>query len=445
MASTSAAPANRWAIAFAGVVVMLCLGTVYSWSLFTNTLVAGFNWSTQDATLAFELAIFFLGIGAVFGGRWQDRVGPRTVTIVGVVVWGVGVLLAGLGTEAMGKWWLYLTYGVIGGLGNGMAYVTPVAMVTKWFPDRRGLGSGMVVMGFGLGAFVYNQILTRLEVYKNAAKPAGAFVAARAAAIKAGTPFDASHYALPAGALHGMMLLFTVSGIVFIVVGGLCAFMLKNPPQNFSVGGTSTATAALTGFTPGEAMTHPQLYGLWVLLFLNVTAGILIISNAAPIYTELTGATPAQAGQVYGFLAIFNGLGRFFWGAVSDRLGRAMTYTVMYLIQAVIFFLMAHTGGFVAVGIYFAIVLLCYGGGFGVMPSFTADFFGTRYMGQIYGVILTAWGVGGIVGPFIAAKVRDVTGSYSGALIPMAIMLVIAAVIPFFVKKPAALPQQAPA
>ena len=445
MASTSAAT-NRWGIAIAGIVVMLCLGTVYSWSLFTNALVAGFNWSTQDATLAFELAIFFLGIGAVFGGRWQDRVGPRTVTIVGVVVWGVGVLLAGLGTEALGKWWLYLTYGVIGGLGNGMAYVTPVAMVTKWFPDRRGLGSGMVVMGFGLGAFVYNQILTRLDVYKNAAKPAGAFVAARAAAIKSGTPFDAAHYALPPGALHGIMMLFTVSGIVFIIVGGLCAYMLKNPPQNYAVAGAPAAAAtASTGFTPGEAMTHPQLYGLWLLLFLNVTAGILIISNAAPIYTELTGATPAQAGQVYGFLAIFNGLGRFFWGAVSDRLGRAMTYTVMYLIQAVIFFLMAHTGGFVAVGIYFAIVLLCYGGGFGVMPSFTADFFGTRYMGQIYGVILTAWGVGGIVGPFIAAKVRDVTGSYSGALIPMAIMLVIAAVIPFFVKKPATLPQQAPA
>ncbi len=446
MASTPAVPGNRWGIALAGVVVMLCLGTVYSWSLFTNSFVAGFNWSTQDATLAFELAIFFLGIGAVFGGRWQDRVGPRTVTIVGVVLWGVGVLLAGLGTEALGKWWLYLTYGALAGFGNGMAYVTPVAMVTKWFPDRRGLGSGMVVMGFGLGAFVYNQIITRLDVYKNAAKPAGAFVAAKAAAVKAGTTFDPTQFALPAGALHGIMMLFTVSGIVFIIIGGLCAFVLKNPPGNYSLAGATAAAAAQSGgLTPGEAASMPQLYGLWLLLFLNVTAGILIISNAAPIYTELTGATPAQAGQVYGVLAIFNGLGRFFWGAVSDRIGRALTYTVMYLIQAVIFFAMAHSGGFIAVGIYFAIVLLCYGGGFGVMPSFTADFFGTRYMGQIYGVILTAWGVGGIVGPFVAAKVRDVTGSYAGALVPVAIMLLIAAVIPFFVKKPATAPRSATA
>jgi MFS transporter, OFA family, oxalate/formate antiporter len=437
MASNPASSGNRWGIALAGVVVMLCIGTVYSWSLFTNSFVAGMGMSTQDATLAFELAIFFLGVGAVIGGRWQDSVGPRTVTIVGILLWGIGVALAGFGTEAFGKWWLYVTYGVIGGLGNGMAYVTPVAMVTKWFPDRRGLGSGMVVMGFGLGAFVFNQIVTRLDVYRAAAKPAGAYVAAKAAAIKAGTTFDPTQYALPAGAFHGLMMLFAVSGIVFIVVGGLCAFVLRNPPDGYTVPG-AVAAAASSGpsYTPSQVLGMPQLYGLWLLLFLNVTAGILIISNAAPIYTELTGATPALAGQVYGFLAIFNGLGRFFWGAVSDRIGRAMTYTVMYLIQAVIFFLMATTGGFVAVGIYFAIVLLCYGGGFGVMPSFNADFFGTKYLGQNYGMILTAWGVAGVVGPFIAAKVRDVTGSYHGALIPVAIMLLIASVIPFFVKKP---------
>ena len=440
MASSSASSSNRWAIALAGVGVMLCLGTVYSWSLFTNTLVAGFNWTTQDATLAFETAIFFLGIGAVIGGRWQDRVGPRTVTIVGVVVWGAGVLLAGLGTESLGKWWLYLTYGVVGGLGNGMAYVTPVAMVTKWFPDRRGLGSGMVVMGFGLGAFVYNQIITRLPAYKFAAKQAGAFVASRATAIKAGTTFDPRPFALPPGAIHGIMMIFTVSGLAFIVIGGLCAYLLKNPPERFSAGGTvADAAVHAASYTPSQALRTPQLYLLWIVLFLNVTAGILVISNAAPIYTELTGATAAQAGQVYGVLAVFNGLGRFFWGAVSDRLGRPLTYTTMYLIQALVFFLMARSGGFVAVGVYFAIVLLCYGGGFGVMPSFNADFFGTRYLGQNYGVILTAWGVGGVVGPVIAARVKDATGSYSGALIPVAIMLVVAAVIPFFVKKPAPL------
>lgn len=444
MNSTPASSGNRWGIALAGVVVMLCLGTVYSWSLFTNSFVAFMGMTTQDATLAFELAIFFLGVGAVFGGRWQDKVGPRTVTIVGVVLWGIGVMLAGLGTEGLGKWWLYLTYGVIAGLGNGMAYVTPVAMVTKWFPDRRGLGSGMVVMGFGLGAFVYNQIVSRLDVYKMAAKPAAAFVAAKSGAIKAGTTFDPTQFPLPAGAFHGLMMLFTISGIVFLILGGLCAYMLKNPAEGYAVAGATAATTANTNapsFTPDETLRMPQLYGLWLLLFLNVTAGILVISNAVPIYAELTGATPAAAAQVYGVLAVFNGIGRFFWGWVSDRLGRNMTYTVMYIVQAIIFFLLANTGGVTAVIIYFAIVLLCYGGGFGVMPSFNADYFGTKYMGQNYGMILTAWGVAGIVGPFIAAKVRDATGSYHGALIPVAIMLIIAAIIPFFVKKPGGQPK----
>ncbi len=437
MASSPASSGNRWSIALAGVIVMLCLGTVYSWSIFTNALIAGFNWSTQQATIPFETAIFFLGLGAVFGGRWQDRVGPRTVTIVGVITWGIGVLLAGLGTQALGAWWLDLTYGVIAGFGNGMAYVTPVAMVTKWFPDRRGLGSGMVVMGFGLGAFVYNQVITRLGSYVIAAKPALAYVKARDASIKAGTAFDPTQYQLSGDVMHGLMMLFVISGVVFVVLGGLAAMSLKNPPDTYSVAGANATAAAHTpSYTPGQAMAMPQLYGLWLLLFLNVTAGIFVISNAVPMISEFSGAGAATAALWYGLIAVFNGLGRFFWGWISDRIGRGMAYTVMYLVQVVIFFAVAHLNGLAGVLTAFAIVLLCYGGGFGVMPSFNADFFGTKYMGQIYGFILTAWGLGGVVGPFIAGFVKDKTGSYTAALVWIAVMLLVAAIIPFFVKKP---------
>ncbi len=446
MASNPASSGNRWVIALAGILVMLCLGTVYSWSIYTNSLIAGFNWSTQDATIPFEAAIFFIGVGAVFGGRWQDRVGPRTVTIVGAVIWGVGVLLAGLGTQSLGKLWLDITYGVIGGFGNGMAYVTPVAMVTKWFPDRRGLGSSMVVMGFGLGAFVYNQIITRIATYGAAAKPALAYVRARADAIKAGTTFDPTSYQLSPDVVHGVMMLFIVSGIVFVLLGGLAALVLKNPPEGYSVAGATAAVVAHTpSYSPTEALAMPQLYWLWLLLFLNVTAGIFVISNAVPMISEFSGAGAATAALWYGLIAIFNGLGRFFWGSISDRIGRGMTYTVMYLVQVVIFFTVGHVSGLAGVLICFAIVLLCYGGGFGVMPSFTADLFGTKYLGQVYGYILTAWGVAGIVGPFIAAFVRDKTGSYTGALVWIAVMLIIAAVIPFFVKKPTGQPKAATA
>jgi MFS transporter, OFA family, oxalate/formate antiporter len=437
MASDASAGSNRWAIAWAGVIVMICLGTVYSWSIFTRPLIATQHWSNTTTTWAFALAIFFLGIGAVIGGRWQDRTGPRMVTITGVVLWGVGNILAGIGTSSLGAWWIYLTYGVIGGLGLGMGYITPVAVVTKWFPDKRGLASGMVVMGFGLGAFVYNQIVTRIGSFATVAKHATAY--ADALAKKDTVAIAAASAALTPADTAAVMSIFIWSGVIFLILGGLCASLLKNPPGGYTVSG-AVATAAQTGYsyTPTETLRTPQFYLLWLMLFLNVTAGILIISNAVPIYQDLTLATAAVAGSVYGFLAVFNGLGRFFWGAVSDRIGRNWAYVLIFGIQVVVFFILGGLHSFVAVGICFAIVLLCYGGGFGTMPSFNADYFGTRYLGQNYGMILTAWGFAGIVGPIIAAKVKDATGSFTNALVPVAIMLLIAAILPFLTKKPTA-------
>jgi MFS family permease len=437
MATTTSAGGNRWAIAFAGVIVMICLGTVYSWSIFTRPLIATQHWSNTTTTWAFALAIFFLGVGAVIGGRWQDRAGPRIVTITGAVLWGLGNLLAGLGTTSLGAWWIYLTYGIIGGLGLGMGYITPVATVTKWFPDRRGLASGMVVMGFGLGAFFYNQIVPRIGSFAHAAKAAGAFITAKDAAAKAHTTFDPSAFPVTADDTAAVMSIFIWSGIIFAIIGGICATFLKNPPPGYTVSG-AVATAAQSGYsyTPNQTLRTPQFWLLWLMLFLNVTAGILVISNAVPIYSDLTGAVAAVAAPIYGFLAVFNGLGRFFWGAVSDRIGRNYAYVLIFGIQVVVFFLLGSLHSLFAVGVAFAIVLLCYGGGFGTMPSFNADYFGTRFLGQNYGMILTAWGVAGIVGPLIAAKVKDVTGSFTNALIPVAVMLLIAAVLPFLTKKP---------
>ena len=438
MAAT-ASPKNRWAIAFAGVVVMISLGTAYSWSSFTQPLIASFNWSNQLVTGAFEIAIFCLGLGAVIGGRWQDSVGPRTVMLVGVVLWGIGNLLAGLGTAKFGAPWLYLTYGVLGGLGNGMAYITPVATVTKWFPDKRGLASGMVVMGFGLGAFFYGFVLKAIGSFTAASKHASAFADARAAAAKAGTAFDPSRFLLAPGEVASVMHVFVWTGIAIAIVGGLCATLVTNPPAGYSVGGAVAAAASHErSFAPSDVLKTPQFYLLWSMLFLNVTAGILIVSNAVPIIRELTGATAAIAVPAYGLVAVFNGLGRLFWGAISDRIGRNYAYAAIFLAQVLVFFVLASLHSLPLVLGAFAIVLLCYGGGFGVMPSFNADFFGTRFLGINYGMIITAWGFGGLVGPLIAAKVKDATGSFSGALVPVAVMLLVAAVLPFVTRKPQA-------
>ena len=416
---------NPWIVALAGTITMICLGTVYSWSLFTQPLIASFGWSNSTTTFAFSLSIFFLGVGAIIGGWWQDRSGPRAVTVTGAVLWGLGNILAGLGTAQLGAWWIYLTYGIIGGAGLGLAYVTPVATVTKWFPKRRGLGSGMVVMGFGLGAFFYNNIIKSIPSFREAARQAQDVMAKRAA--------HAAPIAMGAQNIHTIMMIFTLSGVVFLIVGGLAAACLSNPPE-------ATAPGAKRGtesdFTLAEALATPQFYSLWLMLFLNVTAGILFISNAVNIMRELTGAELTRAVAVYGFIALFNGLGRFFWGAISDRLGRNLAYVLIYGTQVAIFFFVRELHSMTAVATLFAIVLLDYGGGFGTMPSFTADYFGTRYMGVIYGWILLAWGVGGIAGPQLVAKVKDHTGSFSGALPIVAVILLVATILPIVTRKP---------
>lgn len=430
---------NRWTIAVAGTVAMACLGTVYSWSLFTQPLIAAFGWSNSTTTWAFALAIFFLGVGAIIGGRWQDRSGPRRVAITGVVLWGLGNLLAGLGTARLGAPWIYVTYGVLGGLGLGLGYITPVAAVTKWFPEKRGFGSGMVVMGFGLGAFIYNNVLKSIPAFAAVSRDAGQVLAARAGG-GTGT--------LSAGSMSTLMQTFIWSGVFFGVVGGLCASLVRNPvaagaPMPAAAPATPTAAAAarppaaaVHNFPPSEALRTPQFWALWAMLFLNVTAGILFISNAVPIMRELTGAAPGTALAVYGFIALFNGLGRFFWGAVSDRIGRNLAYVLIYGTQVVIFFIVGGIHSLPLVATLFAIVLLDYGGGFGTMPSFTADYFGTKYMGVNYGWILFAWGVGGIVGPIFVARVKDVTGSFSGALPVIAIMLLVSMVLPIVTRRP---------
>ena len=310
MATPSTAP-NRWLIAVAGTIVMICLGTVYSWSSFTQPLIASFNWSNQTTTWAFAVAIFFVGWGAVVGGRWQDKAGPRIVMLIGVLLWGLGNLLAGLGTAQLGAPWLYLTYGVIGGFGNGMAYITPLATVTKWFPDKRGLASGMVVMGFGLGAFFYGFILKAIAPFQVASKHAGAFADAKAAAVAAHTTFDPTAYALGGADISAIMGTFVATGIGIAIIGGIAAAIMRNPPDGYTVPGAIAAAASTQpSYTPTQVLRSPQFYLLWLMLFLNVTAGILIISNAVPIIRELTGAAAAVAVPAYGLVAIFNGLGR---------------------------------------------------------------------------------------------------------------------------------------
>jgi MFS family permease len=415
---------------------MLCLGTVYSWSLFARPLAAAFQWSNLRVSMVFAVTIFALGWGAVFGGRWQDRVGPRVVSLTGVVLWGLGNLLAGLGTARFGYGWLLLTYGVLGGFGNGIAYITPVATVTKWFPERRGLAGGVVIMGFGLGAVVFSGILAHLPSFDVAARNAALDAAERARALKAHVAFDPARTAFTAADLSAVLSIFVGAGIAFLVLGGLCATLLRDPPAETARRSRPSSADLRRSYSPGEVLRTPQFYLLWMMLFINVTSGSLIISNAVPIFSELTGATPAASASIYGALSLFNGVGRFFWGWVSDKSGRNRAYLLIFGVQALVFCGMGALHSPAGVGVAFAVVLLCFGGGFGTMPSFNADYFGTTYLGANYGMILTAWGCAGLVGPLVAGFVKDRTGSFTGALLPVAGSLIAATLFPLFARRP---------
>jgi OFA family oxalate/formate antiporter-like MFS transporter len=396
---------NRWAIAVAAVVMQVCLGAAYGWSVFVSPLAALTGWTLTEVSLNFTLAIAFLGVGTIVGGLWQDRVGPRRVATVAGVIYGVSYLLAGYFAAARSLGGLYFSYGLLGGIGMGMGYITPVATITKWFPDRRGLMTGVAVAGYGAGALIMSPFAARS-------------IAAR-----------------------GVPATFEILGAVYLVLVVVAAQCYRNPPAGWRPTGWaprgSVAKAASTyDFSIREAMSTRQFWMLWLMLFLNVSAGIMIISQASPMAQQLVHMTPIAAAGMVGVISIFNGAGRVFWAWVSDAIGRARVYLLLYAIQAVIFFALPRM---TSVGLFsaaLAIIGLCYGGGFGTMPSFTADFFGSKFMGGIYGWILLAWGAGAIPSPLLIARLRQTTGQYEQAIYTIAGVMLIATVLPFLIKRP---------
>jgi MFS family permease len=428
---------NRWIIAAAAAVVMTTTGTVYSWALFTQPLLVAFHWDVTATTWTYAIANFCLAaVGAVAGGFWQDRVGPRRVAMSGVVLWGMGNILAGLGTASWGAPWLYLTYGVIGGTGAGMAYIAPLSMVTKWFPDRRGLAGGLVAGGFGLGAFIYNQLVPRLTGFHAAARHASSILAANALAKTTGGNVEATltpQQIMTPSDISALMHVFVGSGVAYLIIGVAAASLFRNPPPVHAKG--SSFLRATDGLRPSQVVRTPQFYLLWLQLFANVIAGITLISNAIFILEDLTRVPVDRIAPLFGLVSLFNAGGRLGWGAVSDRIGCRQSFAFMFVIQAVVLFWLSDVHDlYLALG-GFAVILLCCGGGFGTMPAYNAEYFGTRFMGLNYGLILSAWGVAGLMGPLLVAHAKDLSGSFAGMLPMMGSLLAVAILLPFLTSR----------
>ncbi len=385
--------------------MQLALGAVYAWSVFREPLVKTFGWSISQVTLTFSISIFVLGFAAFVGGLWMRRAGPRVVGMTAGVVYGIGVAAASLSANKL--WVLYLSYGLLGGIGLGLGYIVPVATLVKWFPDKRGFITGLAVAGFGAGALVTAPVATRL--------------------IQS----------------FGPLTTFAILGIAYLVLVVGAASMISDPPEGYRPSGWEPTSAqqaqrAKRDFSLGEALRTWQWYALWAVLFLNVSAGIAILSQAAPMAQEITGVSALAAAGLVGIISIANGAGRILWSWLSDAIGRRQVFLIMYLLQAVIFFLLPQTRSFSVFTLLCAVVLLCYGGGFGTMPAFATDYFGPKEVGSIYGLMLTAWSFAGVFGPLLIARVREVTGSYTNALYILGATLLVASVLPFALRPPRA-------
>lgn len=402
---------NRWLIAASAVGIHISIGAVYAYSVYTKPLKQAFGWSYEQVGLTFSLAIVFLGLSAAFLGRFIERKGPRAGGMLAACFYAGGLATAGLAMRLGSLPLFYLGYGVLGGIGLGVGYISPVSTLVKWFPDRRGMATGLAIMGFGFGALLGGPIIGKLL-----------------------------------GVL-GLANTFWTLAVVYFTVMMLSARYIAPPPKGWMpaglaarLSGTGKGAGAgalktdLAQLTAGEALRTPRFYFLWVMLFINVTCGIAVLSVASPMAQEIAGLSAAGAATMVGLLGLFNGLGRIGWASFSDVIGRPATYTAFFSIQIVAFLLLPKLGNAVLFQGVLFLILTCYGGGFATIPAYIGDLFGTKELSAIHGYLLTAWSAAGVAGPMAVAAVRDHSGSFGGVLYVFSALFVVALAVSIWIR-----------
>ncbi len=406
---TDANAANRWLPLLGGVLMNLALGVIYAWSVFVAPLNADFDWTRTQVSVVFTIAILSVGSWFVVAGFLQDRFGPRMVAAFGGILYALGFFLA---SQAESLIWLYVTFGAIAGAGNGFGYAIPIPVCSKWFPDRRGLAVGLVVGGYGAGSGIYGPLAREILI--------------------------------PAYGWQGTM---QISALVFLVMTLAAAYLLKNPPPGYqppTPAGAQTAGGAqkppipvARDFTTGEMVRTPTFYLLWIAYCLGTAAGLMVISQLVPVGEAAGLGAAAALGLTIG--AIGNTGGRVLSGWMSDTVGRLNTLRLMVLLSAValpLFYLMR--GEVALFYLLLFVIYYCYGTLLSVFASTCADFYGTRHMGVNYGLLFSAWGIAGIVGPVIAGQVFDATGNYELAFHVAAALSVVALGALMLAKPPSA-------
>jgi len=372
---------NRWRIPVGAVLVHVCIGSVYAWSTFNRpiqALLSGQPWWFSPPYTTFTTALALLGLSAAFGGPWVERRGPRAAATASAVLFSSGLIIGGIGLALRQAMLVFVGMGIVGGIGCGLGYIAPVSALVKWFPDRRGMATGMAIMGFGGGAFVAG--------YLNV--------------------FFMDRFGVP--------LTMIVLGSTYLLVMLAGSRLLQQPPADWRPAGWSgVRTGALItdrSVSRNDALRTKQFYLLWGILFINVTAGIGILAQASPMMQDMFNRTPLQAAAVVSLISIFNAGGRFLWASASDYIGRRNTYATFFLAQLVLFVLIlrfAADGAWVLFEVSLFAVFTMYGGGFATIPAFLADIYGPQNVGAIHGALLTAWSAAAIAGPLIITELSN--------------------------------------
>ena len=414
---------NRWIILVGALMLQLCLGAVYAWSVFAAELkkdvaLGGFGWSVTETQIVFSAALATFALVMVVAGRCQDKLGPRIVALAGALVLGLGYILSSF---MPGNFlWLVLTLGIIAGAGIGIGYVCPIAAIGKWFPDKLGLATGIAVAGFGAGAF-FISVLSG----KGIDMP--------------GLKIDLIQL-LDNYGLDGTLLIW---GVVFVAFGGVGALLLKNPPLGWKPAGwepsaKSRSAQVREDWERTDMLKTPQFWMLLVMFVFAASAGLMTI-GILKLYGIDSGLTAAAAGTAVGILAIFNGAGRIFWGWASDKIGRTIAMGIMFFLQAGMMFALIVLGlGSTEVGLTLAAawIGLMFGGNFALFPATTREFFGIQNYGGNYALVFLGYGLAGILGPIVAGQAKDILGSFDIAFIVCGVLCIIAAALAFITKPP---------
>ena len=392
---------NRWFIALAAIGLHISIGSVYAWSVLTRPIMADMGFTLSQATWTFSLAILMLGLSAGFLGSFAEKIGPKKSGLLAMLFWVTGLFGTAYALNIHNLTLLYLFYGIIGGIGIGIGYITPVSTLVKYFPNRPGFATGLAIMGFGFASLIAGPLMQYLV------------------------------------AQVGLVDTFIILGVIYLVVMGASSLYLKAPQQKHPTRPTkdkSTMYVHNHGMLANDAMKTWQFGALWWIFFINITCGIGLLSLASPMAQETIGMTPAAAASLVGIIGIFNGGGRIVWSTISDYFGRAQTYILFFIIQIISFYVLSETNNALTFQVLILLIITCYGGGFACMPAYLADLYGIRQLSTIHGRILTAWGLAGIVGPMLVSYFHEAGYGYTTALICFALLFVLNTMIAILLK-----------